>query len=285
MNRRRAILGAIAGAILALTLAPPARAWDSRTHRLITRLAMDALPAGSPRATLVANETALLDASVAPDEVLRPLYGKAEGMKHYIDLEYYGADPFAALNPDLGVMEREYGIRTLERSGTLPWTIEATAGELGAAWRSGDCAHAIQLAGYLAHYVGDATQPLHSTKHFDGYAEDRGVHARFERAADYNVWRIERMAGPDVRLEPIASPWDAAIAELRASHPLVDSVIAADRAARAETGSRRGAYFDRVLMAQELPMVERQVALAAATLGSIWMYEWKRAGDSAACQQ
>ncbi len=285
MSRRRAILGALAGAILALAVAPSARAWDSRTHRLITRLAVDALPAGSPRATLVANESALLEASVAPDEVLRPLYGKAEGMKHYIDLEYYGADPLAALNPDLGVMEREYGIRTLERSGTLPWTIEATAGELGGSWRSGDCAHAIQLAGYLAHYVGDATQPLHSTKHFDGYAEDRGVHARFERAADYNVWRIERMAGPDVRLTPIASPWDAAIAELRASHPLVDSVIAADRAARSETGSRSGAYFDRVLMAQELPMVERQVALAASTLGSIWNYEWKRAGDPAACQQ
>lgn len=285
MNRPRALPCALASLILTISFAAPARAWNSRTHRLIARLAVEALPAGSPRATLQTNEAQLQEAAVAPDEVLRPLYGKAEAIKHYIDLEYYGADPFAALNPDLGVMEREYGIRTLERSGTLPWTIEATAAELGAAWRADDCAHAIQLAGYLAHYVGDATQPLHSTAHYDGYAQDRGVHGRFERAADHDVWRIEQMARPDVRVGPIASPWDAAIAELRESHPLVATVIVTDRATRAETGGRRGAYFERALMAQEAPMVARQVALAASTLGSIWQFEWRQAGAPAACAQ
>jgi hypothetical protein len=284
VNMSRAIALATA-AVLAASIAPPAHAWDSRTHRLITRLAVDALPAGSPRATLAANEARLQEASIAPDEVLRPLYGKSEAIKHYLDLEYYGADPFAALNPDIHVMEREYGWRTLEQSGTLPWTIEEESADLANAWRGGDCANAIQTAGYLAHYVGDATQPLHSTTHFDGYAQDRGVHRRFESAVDYNVWRIEQMARPEVQLAPIASPWDAAIAELRESHPLVQAVINADRAARAETGLRRGAYFDRVLMAEEAPMVARQIAIAASTLGSIWRYEWTQAGQPSACAQ
>jgi hypothetical protein len=275
----------VAVTALAVLIARPVRAWDSRTHRLIARLAVEALPAGSPRATLAANAAQLQEASVAPDEVLRPLYGKSEAIKHYLDLEYYGADPFAALNPDIRVMEREYGWRTLERSGVLPWAIEEESADLASAWRGGDCANAIQAAGYLAHYVGDATQPLHSTAHFDGYAQDRGVHARLEGAVDYNVWRIEQMARPEVRLAPIASPWDAAIAELHESHPLVQTVINADRAARAETGLRRGAYFDRVLMAEEAPMVARQIAIAASTLGSIWQYEWTQAGQPPACAQ
>ncbi len=283
MTRSRAITAAAAA--LAVLIARPARAWDSRTHRMIARLAVEALPAGAPRATLAASETQLQESAVAPDEVLRPLYGKSEAIKHYLDLEYFGADPFAALNPDIHVMEREYGWRTLERSGVLPWAIEEESADLASAWRGGNCANAIQTAGYLAHYVGDATQPLHSTVHFDGYAQDHGVHARFESAVDYNVWRIEQMARPEIRLAPIASPWDAAIAELRESHPLAQTVIDADRAARAETGLRRGAYFDRVLMAQEAPMVARQIALAASTLGSIWQYEWTQAGQPSACAQ
>ena len=260
-----------------------AHAWDSRTHRLIARLAIDALPESPLKRVFEAHADDLQDDAVAPDEVLRARYGQAEAIRHYIDLENFGADPFAALRPDFDAMVREYGANTLVKSGTLPWTIDEMAQASEQAWRKGDCAEAILRSGYLAHYVGDATQPLHTTKYYDGYAQDRGLHARLEGAADRNVPKIEELARPQVHLEPIASVWQSAIGELRQSNPLVASTFDADRAARAETGAKRGDDFDRALMRRELPMIARQVAQASSVLASIWLYEWKQAGSPAGC--
>jgi hypothetical protein len=185
----------------------------------------------------------LQEDSVAPDEVLRPRYGQAEAVRHFIDLENFGAHPFAALQPDLAAMESEYGKQTLMKSGTLPWTIEATAQGIQQAWHQGDCDEAILRSGYLAHYVGDATQPLHTTKYYDGYPQDRGMHARLEGAADRSLREINELARPQVHLEQINSVWPAVVAELKHSNALVSTTFDADRAARAETGTKRGADF------------------------------------------
>jgi hypothetical protein len=66
------------------------------------------------------------------------------------------------------------GARTVEVSSALPWTIDGGAQRVEQAWSSGDCAHAIELSGYLAHYIGDASQPLHTTRYYDGFPQDRG---------------------------------------------------------------------------------------------------------------
>jgi zinc dependent phospholipase C len=269
---------------IALCATPtPAHAWDSRTHKLIARLALDALPESPLKRIFEAHATDLQEDAVAPDEVLRPRYGKDEAIRHYIDLENFGADPFAALQPDFTAMISEYGAETLWSSGILPWTIAATAQGVQQAWRKGDCVEAILLSGYLAHYVGDATQPLHTTKFYDGYPEDRGMHARLEGAADHSVREIEELARAHVHIEQINSVWLSAIGELRHSNALVATTFDADRAARAETGAKRGGDFDRALMRRDLPMIVRQVAEAASVLASIWLYEWKQAGSPSAC--
>lgn len=273
-------------AAIGLCAAPTsAHAWDSRTHMLIARLAIDALPESPLKRVFETHAADLQDDAVAPDEVLRARYGKAEAIRHYIDLENFGADPFAALQPNFDAMIREYGADTLARSGTLPWTITATAQASEQAWRKGDCAEAILRSGYLAHYVGDASQPLHTTKFYDGLPQDRGLHARLEGAADRSVREIEELARPQVHLVQIDSVWSSAIGELRQSNPLVSSMFDADRAARAETGAKRGDDFDRALMRRELPMIARQVAEASSVLASIWLYEWKQAGSPVACSR
>ena len=81
-------------------------------------------------------------------------------------------------------MRQRYGDATLERSGTLPWTIEQVSASIALSWRRDDCRAAETLSGYLAHYIGDASQPLHSTRYYDGIGEDRGIHARLEFATD-----------------------------------------------------------------------------------------------------
>jgi hypothetical protein len=260
----------------------PAYSWDSRTHMLIARLAVAALPPSPLAQAMAANEALLERDAVAPDFDLKRRYGHAEEIRHYIDLENFGPNPLDQLNPDLATMRQRYGDRTLERAGTLPWTIEITAGDVANAWRQGDCAKVIQMSGYLAHYVGDASQPLHSTKYYDGYPGDAGVHRRLESAADHEVPSLENEARPHVHISKIDSVWTVTIDEIRDANALIPEVLQSDRAVRAKSDHDWRAY-DRDLMCREGTMIAGQVAAASSALASIWLYEWSQAGSPAAC--
>jgi hypothetical protein len=269
--------------LLLATLLAPVRAWawDAKTHRLITRLAIEALPRSALRDAMLANERAVEQHTEDPDTVLRRRFGLAEERRHYINLEYFGRDPFAALSPDYTVMRSRFSSRTLRKAGSLPWTIAQVSDDLARAWQNGSCADVMRQSGYLAHYVGDASQPLHTTKHFDGYRGDEGVHSRFEGVADHGVAEIGKLAAPGVHIEALDSPWTAAIAEIRDSYAHVNDVIGADRAARRVAS--QGAEYDRAMLASEEPLIARQVARSASVLASIWLLEWKRAGSPAVC--
>ncbi|HLW72394.1 MAG TPA: hypothetical protein VKS22_17455 [Candidatus Binataceae bacterium] len=290
MTRQTRGLRRSGAALLVLSLSPilwlshvsPAYSWDSRTHKLIVRLALGGLPSGVVKTAFAQNSLQLQEFAVEPDTVLRPLYGDAEGRRHYIDLENFGADPFARLTPNFATMQREVGVATLERSGTLPWAIEDEAAQMTAAWRGGDCAMILRHAGYLAHYVGDASQPLHTTKFFDGYtAADRGSHHRLESSVDYRVADFETMDSGQIHAEPITSVWSAVIAELQQSNSLVQSTIAADQIVRAATTNRTA--FTDALITREGLMVARQLADGATVLASIWLFEWNQAGEPLLC--
>ena len=182
-------------------------------------------------------------------------------------------------------MRQRYGDATLDRSGTLPWTIEQVASEIQDAWRRGDCGSAETLSGYLAHYIGDASQPLHSTRYYDGLPQIAAIHARLESAADASVNQLEPLARSQLQLVPIASVWATAIAEIRRANAIVPTITAADRAARAEAPPDDYHAYDRAVMRQEEPLIARQLADAASVLASVWLYEWKAAGSPSACAQ
>ncbi len=285
------VLVALAAAFWMLALAVPARAWDSRTHRLITRLAIAAMPSSEFKTFLERNEKRLERYSVEPDSKLKKLYGEAEKRRHYIDADHYGPDPFSRLNPSLAATEARFGAANVERWGTLPWTIEEFADHLGGQMSNqasgGDdargCETILRLAGYLSHYVGDSTQPLHATSHFDGFHQDRGVHRRIEAATDDEAGRLETMARPESETHAIDSVWNATIAELRHSHSLVMQLIEGDRAARAQSHGGVDSY-DSAFMERDGPMIAGQIARGAALLASFWLYEWERAGRPAMCQ-
>lgn len=87
-------------------------------------------------------------------------------------------------------------------------------------------------AGWLGHYVGDGSQPLHTTVNYDGWVEpnphgyrtERGIHAEFEtefvsrniRASDFSP-----LVGEPHQL---ADPFHNYLEYLRVSHALVERV-------------------------------------------------------------
>ena len=288
---RRIAGRAIIATLLLQSIVSPVRAWDSRTHEMITRLAVEAMPPSAFKTFLEQNLKMLEHLSVVPDSVLKQRYGAAEKRRHYIDIDYYGSDdPFSQIDQSLKETESKFGAANVERWGTLPWTIESVASHLGRRLTySGhgnpdrrNCAAILIMAGYLSHYVGDATQPLHTTSHYDGFAQDRGVHQRVEAVTDHEISRLAAHVAPQV--QTITSVWSATILELRQSHALVMPLIEGDRAARAASHDSVVSY-ERDLMKREGAMITGQVSRAAALLASIWMYEWQRAGRPALCPQ
>ena len=177
--------------------------------------------------------------AVQPD-VIRAKYGdESEKIRHYIDLEIYGSDPFEALVPDRAAMVKRFGEPTLLRSGTLPWTIVDFSDGFEQEWSRGDCHELLRLAGFLAHYVGDASQPLHTTRHYDGYEGDRGVHARVERAVDFDIRQVSSAAQPQIHLLEIDSVWQTAIAEIRDSNSHIHGIASGRSRGAAIVGLRR----------------------------------------------
>jgi hypothetical protein len=271
--------------IIAANASAPAFAWDSATHRLITRLAINALPRSPLRASFEANSAALQNYSVSPDSVLKARYGKAEARRHYINIEYYDSfskDPFSLLNPDFKTTERRVGLRLMKRAGTLPWTIEELADATARDWRRGECAELIRKSGYLSHYVADASQPLHTTIHYDCYSSDRGCHARIEAAVDHDVRALGAQAEPQVHAVRISGVWPTEIAEMKQSFGLVQPTIDADRSAR-RSGQASTEAYQRALIGRHGAMFATQIARGASALASIWIYEWNQGGSPDRC--
>ncbi|WP_051223827.1 hypothetical protein [Conexibacter woesei] len=120
-----------------------------------------------------------------------------EGPNHYADVDQplpgaaptetllsnYLADP-ATLTPAAwnAFYERLDPVPHTDRRGMLPFRVAQLYKEAVAALRSGDVLHGFCALGVMAHYVGDASQPLHGSQFADGRPDDRHrhVHAGYE---------------------------------------------------------------------------------------------------------
>jgi len=270
--RRPRLLGALVGLAL-MTIPPPeASAWGLQSHRWVARRAA-ALVATRCPSLVVGFEAELADRAVEPDTVLKGRHGRAETVRHFLDLDDYGEPPFRALPQDYERAVARYGRETVEERGVLPWHVARLAKRLRTELRRGVLSQARVTAGYLAHYVADATMPLHATRNYDGQlTRQRGLHARIERKlVDGN---FERYAVPAERARyrtPIA-PEDAAarmFEALRRSYDLVAPLLAADRAARRDTRVGSALYFRRleVDLGDDLA---RRLGRAAALTAAVW---------------
>jgi hypothetical protein len=205
----------LAAALLLLPLlaVQPAFGWGADGHMLINRLAGAALPADVPA---FLRTPAALDAlqyyGPEPDRwrsPAEPELNAAQAPEHFIDLEYADLigplprrryDYIRALaaaqakHPDLPL--------TPEKVGLQPYVTDEVFERLESAFRDYRAlvaakmdtkpseAEIVFLAGWLGHYVGDGSQPLHTTIQYNGwtgpnphgYTTEHRIHAQFETA-------------------------------------------------------------------------------------------------------
>jgi hypothetical protein len=204
-SAKKSSVAVLLAGLLSFGLHPSqALAWGNEGHRMINRLAASSLPADVPaflRTPSAVNEIEYLGPE--PDRWRSPAEPElvaAQALEHFIDLE-----PADALGPlphkrlDFEAKVFAAGQRP-EKIGLQPWQTTEVWERLKAAMREYRTLSAakqdtapveqaiIFYAGWLGHYVGDGSQPLHTTIQYNGwvgpnpkgYTTEHKIHWQFE---------------------------------------------------------------------------------------------------------
>jgi hypothetical protein len=244
----------LAAAVFAM-LPASAYAWESEGHRIINRLAATTLPADVPcflRSDAAINEIEYLgpepDRWRSPAE---PELSAAQAPEHFIDLELADAlGPLPRRRLDFEAKVFAAGQRP-EKIGLQPWEADEVWERLKAGMRqyremkaAGQDTAPVEAAivfyaGWLGHYVGDASQPLHVTVQYNGwtgpnpngYTTSHQIHHLFEGpfvAANIHASDVEPLMTP-ARAIP-GDMFDAYVAYIRTTATYVEKVYQLEKA-------------------------------------------------------
>jgi hypothetical protein len=309
-------------------LAATAFAWDYEGHRAVNQLALASLPADFPKFILTpAARERIAFLSGEPDRWrnasdLPTMHFNSPD--HYLDmedLELVDATPqnltefryvFAAQLAQARAThpERFYPFaadknkdHTRELIGFLPWTITEYFGRLKSAFSylrtfeevggSADeianaQANVLYVMGVMGHYVGDGSQPLHTTKYHNGWVGENPNNYTVSRT--FHAWIdggfITKTGGISVdkllpRVQPatiVTAPegstgrdpmFSAVINYLNEQHAKVVPLYELEKAGKLSAEGEHGP--------EGKSFIEDQILIAGHMLGSIWYTAWKQA--------
>jgi hypothetical protein len=247
-----------AGLLCMVLPSQPAHAWGNEGHRMINRLAVSNLPADVPaflRSQAAADEIEYLGPE--PDRWrsrAEPELSAAQAPEHFIDMELADAlGPLPHKRLDFEAKVFAAGQRP-ETIGLQPWEADEVWERLKAAMRqyrgllaAGPGANVdtkqveaaiLFYAGWLGHYVGDGSQPLHVTVKYNGwvgpnpngYTTEHQIHYQFEGpfvAANIHAPDVQAKMTPVKLIE--GDMFDAYVAYLRHSATYVEKVYQFDK--------------------------------------------------------
>ena len=222
-----------AACFLLLLASVSAVAWGEKGHSIINRLAIEVSASKLPPFMNAARDQLVYNAN-EPDrwraEARTSPMNTAQAPDHFFDSEYWGA--ISTIELDRYAFMERVAVKKVElvKIGYLPYAIVENYGKLVNAfrmWRNAKTpedresarGNAVYVAGVLGHYVGDASQPMHMSIHYNGWADnipnpknytkDRTLHSRYE-AAYVNAAVNESAVRPKV-LSPqrLSSVWES----------------------------------------------------------------------------
>ncbi len=290
LERRKALLFTLTILVVVIILPADLFSFGFFAHRKINRMAVFTLP---PEMLPFYRKHIeyLTERSIDPDRRAHVVPGEAQ--RHYIDIDYYGDDPFDVVPRRWEDAVEKYSEDTLQKYGIIPWHIEVMMRRLTYAFKERDVDRILYNSAHLGHYIADACTPLHTTLHYNGKTpEQRGIHALWESrlpelfADDYNYF-----VG---KAEYVNSPLDRAWEIIKTSHNKIDTIfeiydllydiMPTDMIYAHEmrgqsfvrTYSRK---FSEIFHNEMNTMVERQMQLAVKSVGNFWYTAWVNAGQ------
>ncbi len=270
--------------------------WGTWGHQHINNAAVFALP-DSMRHFFYNHIDFITEESVIPDVRKYAINDKAEFARHYIDLELYQSAPSDVVPQAMKETAAKWDSKFLDKNGILPWYMIEVVQKLTKAFQDKKKAEILFLAGDLAHYIGDATQPLHTSVNHDGQLTDqKGIHAFFESqlpeqfGGSYNLYTGDAVYIQDVQKEV----WRIILS----SHQLADTLLLAEKKVKAGFDTSKiylknnaGAIvrnkYNQAVHSYEYAkayhdalngMVEKQLRAAIAATANLWYTAWINAG-------
>jgi hypothetical protein len=268
--------------------------WGVLGHERINKAAVMALP--KPLQTFFYNHIDFVtQESSVPDLRKFVTQDKAEGPRHYFDMENFGSkDSFPKT---MEAAKKKYDEKFLAKNGILPWYIQDMMVKLTKAFKEKRKTEILFIAADLGHYIGDAHMPLHTSDNHDGQnTNQNGIHSLWESrlpelfAKDYKFHVEEAKYIDDVN----QATWDI----MDDTHSLVAPLLAADKKLRTatpedkifvmdEAGNVKKNRYNGVIYSDEYArqfhtelngMVEKQMKKAIALTASFWYTAWVNAG-------
>lgn len=275
--------------VLLCSLAIPVYPWGSAAHKQITKDAIPQLPAD---VAPFFQEYADSVVAHCTDPDTRKREQPEERPRHYIDIDHYGTYPYDQLPHEWDAAVAKFSVDTLIEYGTLPWWIDRTTDSLAQAMRNKNPDKIIHWAAFLAHYVGDAHQPLHTVMNYDGQLSGNdGIHSRYETGMlriYLNQYHYKHIKAP-----PINHPLGEAFDIILESNQLAPEIFKADDNAIKGMSSqaieqlqdywkvdRDSVYFAH-LFNQVRQMTWHQLDLASSRLAAYYTAAWIKAGKPA----
>jgi hypothetical protein len=274
-----AVLLCVAFALIASLAPRDTIAWGANAQRIIVGKAVDTLPPDlrpffdDNRSYLALHVADPLDA-----EAKTP----TEKHNHFIYLDRYGRFPYTTLPRVYKAAVSKYGKSKLEQTGLLPWQIGVYSAKLTTSFQQAHWDEAKLNAAILAGYVAEAHDPFNTTENFDGHLTlQNGINDRFGAVLIDRFSSFFPLRPNDASF--IADPTDHAFEACLSAHSVLETILLADRNARANTKSYNDEYFDHFYNLTAATLI-RQLSEASTDVGSYWLTAWTNAGKPAVPQ-
>ncbi|MDB5005337.1 MAG: hypothetical protein JWQ34_3562 [Mucilaginibacter sp.] len=276
--------------IIGLLLITICSSWGFFAHYRINRLAVFTLPKAMA-GFYKANIGFITEHAISADK--RRYVDSLEAPRHYLNADHYGKNPFRLIPERWDDAVIKYSEDTLDKYGTVPWSIQYQYYKLVSAFKGHDTTGILTASANLGHYVADAHVPLHLTQNYNGQLTNQtGLHALWESripelaAANYNCYTG--------KARYIENPLKEAFNICRASFSEIDSVLRVERLLnKTYPAAKKYAMImhgkkpikdysaDYSLSYQKLMrgMVQRRMRSAILSVGSYWYSAWVDAGQ------
>lgn len=161
----------------------------------------------------------------------------SEGPRHYIDIDNYPEFISSGrIQQTYDSVVALYGAGFVLDQGILPWATLRTYDSLVSCFARFDWEKAVLFASDLGHYVGDAHNPLHITRNYNGqYTGNVNIHSRYETGM-INAFQGEiTMQGGEISVIDDVSEY--IFGYIYSNYIYVDSIMAADDYAQGVAGN------------------------------------------------
>jgi hypothetical protein len=156
-----------------------ALAWGAWAHYRINRSAVFTLP-DSMRLFYYNHIDYITEQAVMPDTRIYGTRDKDEAYRHYIDLELIPGG-IAGMPISYEEAHKKYPDSLLRKTGILPWHVNELIVKLTRAFKNLNKPEILLFSGDIAHYIGDAHTPLHTSENHDGQLTgQKGIHSMWE---------------------------------------------------------------------------------------------------------